>query len=511
MKAPAEVPPPRLATDAVAWLLIAASAVLIVAALGQRCLWQDEGETAMLGRNILEFGRPLAFDGVNLVSQEVGQEFGSDHLWRWSPWVQFYLAAAGMKYLGLTAFAARLPFAILGILTLPLTYLAAARAFASRLAARLAVAFLGLCVPFLLHVRQARWHAAGYLLAALLLIAVFVMRTRAWGIALFAIAGALLFYTNYFVAICYVAALVASSIVLDQSRAFLTRMAIAAGITALLCVPGVLFFHVLSRGSGGSAQVGAQLRLYVVQLCTFIAPLPLLLLAPLVAPRGSRRTLGFLLAFMALYIAAISFAPWRMFRYVTPLFPAAAIVLGAAAAWLTQRSRNAGIVVIALLVATNVLHQIPFALLETEGTRQMEPRMLPLVAYVGEIVNGVHDAECAVADYLKQNARPGDTVIATYGDLPIMFLTGLHTGGGLAGQPLPDAPEWILARTFVMSDDPMKDGRVIGWARHHVDLTRYTEALAVPDPMLANAPDPVFHRFTDDPEANSLKLIRRVR
>ena len=45
--------------------------------LGDRCLWQDEAETALLGKNILRFGRPIAFDGTNVVSQEASKELAA--------------------------------------------------------------------------------------------------------------------------------------------------------------------------------------------------------------------------------------------------------------------------------------------------------------------------------------------------------------------------------------------------------------------------------------------------
>jgi len=509
-KAQAAPPPPSLLRDGVAWAIIIIAGILIFASLGRRCLWQDEAETAMLGRSILRAGVPVAFDGINLVSQEAGREFGADHVWRWSPWIQFYIAATGMKLLGATTFAARLPFAILGLLTLPLTYIAAARAFASRAAARLATLFLGLSVPFLLHVRQARWHAPAYFCVALLLIAILGMRTRGAFTALFVAAGTLLFYTNYFVAICAIAALAAASIVLDRDRVFLKRVAIGAGATALLALPGILYFQVLTRGAaGGGGQSGAQLAYYVAALCTFILPLPVIVVALFVRPH--RRVIAFLLTFVALFIAALSLAPWQMFRYATTIFPAAALLTGIAAAWLLERSRNPGIIVIALLLTTNVLHQLPFGYAEARGAKEAEPRLFPIVGYLDEITHELHDPECAVAAYLKANARPGDTVVATYGDLPIMFYTGLRTAGGLQGQPLPENPEWILVRTFAISDDPMKDARVGNYARHHVDLTRYAEALSVPDPMLSNAPDPAFHRYSDAADARELKLIRRVR
>ena len=49
------------------WLLLflALGAALLLANLGNGCLWQDEAETAVLGKNILRFGYPRAFDGVN--------------------------------------------------------------------------------------------------------------------------------------------------------------------------------------------------------------------------------------------------------------------------------------------------------------------------------------------------------------------------------------------------------------------------------------------------------------
>src|SRR5271154_1924162 len=83
-----------LVGDKVLWAITALAAVLIFWSLGDRYLWQDEAETALLGKNILTFWRPIAYDGTNFVSQEAGREFNkSDFLWRWSPWIQFYVAA----------------------------------------------------------------------------------------------------------------------------------------------------------------------------------------------------------------------------------------------------------------------------------------------------------------------------------------------------------------------------------------------------------------------------------
>ena len=71
--------------------------------------------------------------------------------------MQFYIAAGSLGVLGPTTLAARLPFAVLGFLAVPLTYLLARRLFGRVAVARLSALFLALSVPFLLHTRQARW------------------------------------------------------------------------------------------------------------------------------------------------------------------------------------------------------------------------------------------------------------------------------------------------------------------------------------------------------------------
>ncbi|HEV3261620.1 MAG TPA: glycosyltransferase family 39 protein, partial [Gemmataceae bacterium] len=147
-------PPVPCWKDPVLWAILVLALPLLFGSLGDRCLWQDEAETALLGSNILRTGIPVAYDGKNLVSQETGREFGRDFVWRWSPWVQFYLAAASIKVLGAGTVAARLPFVVLGFLTIPATYVLARGLFGPVGVARLSALLLTLSVPFLLHARQ---------------------------------------------------------------------------------------------------------------------------------------------------------------------------------------------------------------------------------------------------------------------------------------------------------------------------------------------------------------------
>jgi 4-amino-4-deoxy-L-arabinose transferase-like glycosyltransferase len=220
------------------------AAFLLFFSLGDRCLWQDEAETALLAKSILHNGLPIAWDGTNLISQEMSKEFGPDFLWRWSPWVQYYLTAGSFALFGSATVAARLPFAALGLLAVTLTYLLGRRLFDSPGVARLSALFLATSVPFLLHARQTRWYAPAFVLVCCLLLC-FVAMTRGSRLAIagFATSAALLFYTNFFVAIGLLSVLLVSAPLYKSERAFLLRLGLAYLVVLPLVLPGLFFFN----------------------------------------------------------------------------------------------------------------------------------------------------------------------------------------------------------------------------------------------------------------------------
>jgi 4-amino-4-deoxy-L-arabinose transferase-like glycosyltransferase len=506
--------------DPVLWALTALGAALLLWNLGGRCLWQDEAETALLGRNILQYGKPLAFDGINYVSQEASHEFGPDHVWRWSPWVQFYLAAGGLKTFGETTLGARLPFAILAIFVVPLTYLLARRAYESILVARFAALAQATAVWFLLHARQSRWHAPAYVLACVVLLAVFEVERRASSpvegdrrgrlslhVALLAVAGAALFYTNYFVAICFLVAIAIASPLLARDRAFFLRLGIGLAGAALLSLPGVIFFNVLGKTGGGQSSAWTQFWIYVVQFFTFLAPLPLVAVAAIAD--GARPVTRFLLGLSVATCVMLALAPWTMFRYLTILYPVASLLAGLALAWLVRRNAIAGWIAAALFVWTSILHQLPLAYMQVDGSKQADARFSPLAAYLGEVIAPPGDTECRLAGYLRANAHPGETVLATYGDLPLQFYTRMHVAGGMQGQPLPAAPDWLIGRSFYLSTEPGKDYSVLRFINTQIDVKRYELVTSMPDPGIAGNPDPLYHWFRDQPDARPARVLRR--
>ena len=91
-KQEAGFPPPSYAI-LVGIIIVITGAILIFSNLSNRYLWEDEAETALLGRNILTFGIPKAFDGKTLISQEVGRDYDVNYVWRWTPWLDKYITA----------------------------------------------------------------------------------------------------------------------------------------------------------------------------------------------------------------------------------------------------------------------------------------------------------------------------------------------------------------------------------------------------------------------------------
>src|SRR4051794_39413505 len=107
---PAEKPTIRLIL-ASATLLV--SALLIFARLGHYALWDDEANTALIGKGVWRTGDTSAVLGRNLVAFRNGGELENLRV-RYLPPLQYYLAAPFVGPDGPSSFRARLPFALFG-------------------------------------------------------------------------------------------------------------------------------------------------------------------------------------------------------------------------------------------------------------------------------------------------------------------------------------------------------------------------------------------------------------
>ena len=163
--------------------------------LGAEYLWSDEADTAVLGANITKFGVPKAWDGVTFTDSDLGARVNNHLVMVSHPWVQFYTTAASFIVFGKTAFAARLPFAIAGWLTLIAGYLIVLKITGERSAALATAASLAFSPQFLLYSRQCRNYSLNMLLTCGLLWSFLRMRTAGHA-AVFATIAILLFHAH---------------------------------------------------------------------------------------------------------------------------------------------------------------------------------------------------------------------------------------------------------------------------------------------------------------------------
>lgn len=176
-------------------VILSIAAGLLLTNLGRDYLWADEGDTAVLARSILQFGVPTAWDGVTFTDSDFGARLTDGFVMMSGPWLQYYVTAASFLIFGESAFAARLPFALAGLLTIALVYQLVYRATTHRWTAATAAALLTLSVQFLVFSRLSR-HYALHAALMCLLVGQFTRLTSWSGALRFALVGVLLFHTH---------------------------------------------------------------------------------------------------------------------------------------------------------------------------------------------------------------------------------------------------------------------------------------------------------------------------
>jgi 4-amino-4-deoxy-L-arabinose transferase-like glycosyltransferase len=176
-------------------VVLAAAAILLFVNLGRDRLWADEGDTAVLGRSILSAGVPTAWDGVSFTDSDYGARVNDDFVMVSHPWLQYYVVAGSFAVFGANAWAARFPFALLGLLTIGLVYWMGFRLAQNRMAGLAAAILLTASVQFLVFSRQSRYYALTAALTCLLIVV--FLRLRSWrGVAAFSAVAVAAFHSH---------------------------------------------------------------------------------------------------------------------------------------------------------------------------------------------------------------------------------------------------------------------------------------------------------------------------
>jgi len=483
----------RLACEHRGILLVALLSLLpLFANLGAGPLWSDEADTAVFARTILQRGVPSAWDGTTFTDSDRGQRIAPNLVMVGTPWVPYYATALSLALFGETSFAARLPFALAGLATLPLLYLFVLRTTQDRRTAVIASALLLLSVQFLVYARQSRHYALNMLLSVGLLLA-FLRLERGRVDALFVAIAVLLYHCHPLPAVATLAALGGLGLVHPAFRATRRGFWLSLVPVLALTLPWALLasrgWQENSRLLLGSLEILPRLQQFAYESSAAIPWLGWLLLAPFAARRvrpGDRRmlwlTLGVIGAHAALTPLLLNtYQLWDYgLRYACALFPLAAATTAVLVARAAGGARALELALVLLFALTHApANLVPWlivapapppanpprpvhAVLHVPGSLADKLVRTELLGFARELVESSPGTDSGVIAFLRENARRGDVVVTNYAWEPLYFHTGLPQGYKIlesypiyatakaAGLPdyvfRPDAARWVVWR-----------------------------------------------------------------
>jgi 4-amino-4-deoxy-L-arabinose transferase-like glycosyltransferase len=537
-------------------LIVALAAGLMLSRLGVNYLWEDEGDTAVLARTILQHGVPMAWDGVTFTAPDFGQRLTDDFVMISHPWLQYYAAAASFALFGASAWAARLPFALAGVVTVVLVYLLVWTATRRRAAAVASATLLVLSVQFLLFARQAR----NYTLTALLtcLLVWWLPRMRTWkGGVVFALIGVLLFHAHPI----GIAAVSALGLVAHMRPGFSARRCLVGWAVMGVWAYAVPWMLVSSRGYQPNttwltsrADVVPRLLQFAVEYSSATPALGVLVLAAALGLAGRRRHQT-RKARRVIAAAAVPMGESDLIVSALAVVAAEAVVVVASqsptAMWITGLHQAVALIPLTMVLAGIVIARVsrsrrwvwvglmcvfgftrlsqitPWAVWE-DPTADPNPTQLATAHVPASVVDRVLRTDewhflrslgrrnagvvAAVSEFLERHAAPGDVVVTNYSWEPIYFHTHLPQGLKVASsysiypvaraKQLPDyvftadRVRWIVWRPIWGSAWGQDCGRLLrtlASAGVPVTLVR-----SFPETMWENRENLNFHRFADN-------------
>jgi 4-amino-4-deoxy-L-arabinose transferase-like glycosyltransferase len=489
-------------------ILLIASLLLFNLNLGNHYLWQDEAQTALIAKTVLQYGVPRGYDGINFLSQELGSEYGENYIWKWHTWFSFYLLAAFFKTFGSSTLVARLPFALFGIGSVFLLYFFARSLLDDKKTAATAAVVLLVSIPFLILSRQCRYYSltAFFSLGGLYGYHLMTKGRSAGPYAYFA-SSTFLFHTHY----VYLAALLGTVVLhtlLFHRNMWKNVLLVTAGIIVvnmpwIIWLSGMKYSEQYGRGTFNLSISLSRLLGFLDQIRQYIFPLYLFLIPvgiglcnffrkEKIQPWRKDfywRGMTMVLSFVFLNLVVLSLvAPLPFFRYLAPVVPFLAVIVGLLLVWAVRVHLAIGIGIFAVIVF-----------------------MSPFDQFLYELTHDFDGPAEGIVRYLNENADKDDTVAITYGDMPVKFYTGLRVVGGLTGEDLTPAlnADWVILRLNVISE---KDYRVREFLIQNLNKEYYKPiVLKYPDTPFQNRESPTEHMYKTNTLYPPIVLYQKVK
>ena len=477
-------------------VVLAAAAFLLFAGLGRDYLWADEGDTAILAESILKFGVPTAWDGVTLIDSDYGARLNDDFVMVSHPWLQYYLTAASFALFGESTLAARVPFAVLGLLTIVLVYATVLRVTQHRWTAASAAVLLTLSVQFLLYSRQSRNYSLSAALTCLLVFQ--FLRMNSWrGAFGFATIAILLFHSHP-IAVAPLAALGVLTLAYRpfqvQRRWFWIAMTMVVPFTLPWLFMAERGYREQTGVIASAGQLLPRLAQYAVEVASVTSVVGAIVIGAVLlrrrarlpqpaARRGKpvrrhvvaiftddeRRLLAIVAAIVASFAVAMAVTQprdviWSVgLRYTSAVLPLMAMTLALLTARVSSGNPRVWVALLLVLGFTKFGRLTPWTFWERPAALRDPAAIVAFhnpdhwvdrllrteqIAFVSSLFERNVGTSGQVIEFLKTHAKPADIVVTNYGWESLYFHTNLPQGLTV----LPTYPIYRAARDQGLPD-----------------------------------------------------------
>ena len=331
----------------------------------------DEGADTFISTTILKYGYPKHSDGINYTMPSADVY---DGIFLYRTWVPYYIQSVSLQLFGQNTFAARLPFAILGVFSVWSLYSFTLRWTNRKTIAFFACLLLATSVPALLYFRTARYVAVPILLTSLLLrFYITIFDKEKWNPIPLTLVSVIYFHTMY---VEFAGVIIGMLIHLYVYRSRVTNNNLAkvkgpAIITAALCLPWLATVPVLMERltefyTSASPLVDTSwwrfpkhFFAFLFQINNYIFPFilaPFLFISSLKHQRFEVSLL--LLCCMSVLITA-SLHSIPLMQYISACIPMLFILLALVVFHLFEKSVARQSALLLVLIFTNLIHVGP--------------------------------------------------------------------------------------------------------------------------------------------------------
>jgi len=414
--------------------------VLVIGAATMHPLWGDEAETALFARNILTYGVPKGWDGVNIMGINNAVVLDKNLLNHTSPWAQYYMVALSFFVFGQTSFTARIPSILFSIIVLPLTYILAYRLTQNRRIAWVSSIILSVSVPWILFAYQARYYSLATVAGLLLTVAFlsFAKSGKKYAL-LWAVSAILFFHANYVILSAFTISLAIATliyiIVSRSTRSFVQtvwqKALIILPLTLLFTLPWFLILKPFeNRGAIALPPLPDASEEFIFLFIDALArynlnnALPILLLPIgmyiMLFNKKDRAGLIFTVCLMLSFFAVMTFftviarvdTSFTLSRYTMVILPFLSILVAIILNTIWQRHARLGTLALVFYLSTNIFtwpqENVFTEKVTSEVIRWGHIRSLPW-EFVTELFYPYKTPDIVVAQYLKEKAKVGDT------------------------------------------------------------------------------------------------------